>query len=100
MLKITTHNNSNGIVLKLEGRVVGPWAAELGAAWNQLASALGKQPLTVDLRDITFVDEDGMRILRLIYRDSRNTFQTASPLTASFAEMATQLSANEIQKGK
>ncbi len=54
--------------------------------------------MAVDLRDVTFVDEDGMRILRLIYRDSQNTFQTANPLTVSFAETAMRPFTNETQE--
>ncbi len=82
----------------LEGRIVGPWAAELGVAWKQLTPTLQGRPVEVDLRDVTFVDEDGMRILRQIYRESRNTFQTANPLTVSFAEMATNPAANESKE--
>ena len=40
MLRITVEEKSEAVVLKLEGRLAGPWAAELGRLWEEKAPAL------------------------------------------------------------
>jgi anti-anti-sigma regulatory factor len=96
-LRITVHNNPDSTVIKLEGRIAGPWADELGATWCELAITLNERLATVDLRDVTYVDANGMQILRRMYREKKPAFLTGSPLTESFAEQAKRNTANDIQ---
>jgi len=97
-LRITIDNNSNAAVVKLEGRVVGPWADELAAVWGELATKLDKRSATLDLRDVTYVDVSGMQVLRQICREKHPAILTASPLTESFAEQAQHNSTNDNQE--
>jgi anti-anti-sigma regulatory factor len=94
-LRITVHNNPDSTVIKLEGRIAGPWADELGATWCELAIPLNEKLAAVDLRDVTYVDANGMQILRQIYREKKPAFLTGSPLTESFAEQASRNTAND-----
>ena len=74
MLRITVEENSEAVVIKLEGRIAGPWAAELGRLWEEKAPAIAKKKLSLDLRETTFADAGGIRVLRAIYSQtgSRN----------------------------
>src|SRR5580700_10418057 len=52
MLRITNAEQK----LVLHGQLAGPWVAELKAAWDPSLRV-------VDLTEVTFVDEDGARVL-------------------------------------
>jgi anti-anti-sigma regulatory factor len=53
--------------LKLEGKLLGPWVGELETACRE-ALATGS-PVCLDLRDLTFVDTEGARLLASVIRD-------------------------------
>ncbi len=97
-LRITIENNPNAAFIKLEGRVVGPWAEELATVWGDLATTLDKCSATLDLRDVTYVDVSGMRVLRQICREKHPAILTGSPLTESFAEQAQRSTTNDNQE--
>ena len=63
MLKITRLEPArDGAVLKLEGRLVGPWVAEL----KEIAEAelAQERPLAFDVSEVSFVDRGGEELLR------------------------------------
>ncbi len=65
MFRITTVITDK-VVLKLEGRLVGPWVDEL---MKTVCEANGwSQPLEVDVADLTFVDKDGEMALSWLHR--------------------------------
>ncbi|MHB1856418.1 MAG: STAS domain-containing protein [Acidobacteriaceae bacterium] len=97
-LRITIQETPKSAVLKLEGRIVGPWADELGTVWREIAITPPERPVTLDLRDVTYVDASGMQILRQIYREKKPAFLTGSPLTESFAEQARRSTADSIEE--
>ena len=68
MLRITeVADGSPGTLLKLEGKLRGPWVEELaGAARRPITE--GKGPIRLDLLAVTFVDEAGVRLLRELMR--------------------------------
>jgi hypothetical protein len=65
MLKITIQPGAGEIRLRLEGRLAGPWVAELRQYWQ---SAVGENAAVVDLREVDFVDQDGQALLAEMYR--------------------------------
>lgn len=69
MLRISEIGDSNGhVLLKLEGRIVGPWVGELaGAAGRTLDTA---RTLKLDLADVSYVDREGVKLLLTL--ESRN----------------------------
>jgi anti-anti-sigma regulatory factor len=99
MLRITTHEDEQIMAIKLEGRVAGPWVAELIRAWTETAPKLIARKLSLDLRNITYVDAQGMRALREIYGQTGANLVTSTPWTQYLAEEVTRTSANPLQEG-
>ena len=66
MLRITIHETTETLTINLEGRVTGPFAAELQQAWDVAAQGLKARAVFVDLRNVLYVDEEGKRVLRAI----------------------------------
>ena len=65
MLKIVCgQTGKNSITLKLEGNVIGPWVQEVKReSENVLARGAA---LTLDLSDVSYVDREGLELLRAL----------------------------------
>jgi ABC-type transporter Mla MlaB component len=65
MLRITpTESGDSQIILRLEGRIAGPWVTEL---WNACEKALGDgKALVLNLADVSFLDNAGVNLLTKI----------------------------------
>jgi hypothetical protein len=85
-LRITLEENAETMVLKLEGRLAGPWVAELDRLWTQTSPEQGGRKLALDLRQMTYADAQGIEILRTIYRETRADLLTGTPWTQYLAE--------------
>ena len=59
MLRITTNETPETVVITLEGRIAGPWAAELSRVWVETAPRLASRKLSLDLRNVTYADVSG-----------------------------------------
>ena len=68
MLKITTLTKAESIVLRLEGRLGGPWVQELERCWDSVVGSTTNHLLTVDLSAVTYVDSDGKDLLKKIHK--------------------------------
>lgn len=68
MLKITTLTKTESTVLRLEGRLAGPWVQELERCWDSTVGTTTNHPLSVDLSAVTYVDSDGKDLLRKIHQ--------------------------------
>jgi hypothetical protein len=88
MLRISMNHETALATLKVEGRVVGPWAVELGKTWRGLWALSKKPTLQLDLRGVTYVDAIGARILREIVQATGAQVFADSPLTQYFANQA------------
>jgi len=66
MLRITIHNDKEATRLKIEGRLMGAWARELESCWRQATTAQPPPRVLVELTDVSFVDEEGGRLLKLM----------------------------------
>jgi ABC-type transporter Mla MlaB component len=76
MLKISEPSANNALTLKLEGRLIGPWVAELkNACERHLAT---RRSVHLDLADVTFADRTGLELL-LHLRAQGVTFLNCSP---------------------
>jgi hypothetical protein len=89
-LRITVEENAESMVIRLEGRIVGPWAAELDRLWSQTSPALAARPLSLDLRETTFADAGGIRALRAIYSQTEAEILTSTPWTQYLADEVTR----------
>jgi|HubBroStandDraft_1064217.scaffolds.fasta_scaffold19527_2 hypothetical protein len=79
MLRITIHETDDAMAIKLEGRIAGPWVAELGRAWAEAAPRLSSRKVLLDLCDVTYVDKHGEQALRSIYAQTGATLVTSAP---------------------
>jgi hypothetical protein len=88
-LRITVEENEEAMIIKLEGRVAGPWVAELDRLWEQASPTLGSRQLSLDLRETTYADAGGIRALQAIYSPTRAEILTSTPWTQYLAEEVT-----------
>ena len=63
MLKITTHVSDDSTKITLEGRLAGPWIDELERCWREAEQSAAGRQLIVDLRGVTFVEQEGKALL-------------------------------------
>lgn len=61
MLRISYSETDAGQQWTLCGQLAGPWVAELRSCWQRVQGA--GPGAVVDLSDVTFIDEDGERLL-------------------------------------
>lgn len=78
-LRITLQDDEKRMTITLEGRVVGPWAEELGRVWVEAAPRLGARKLVLDLRNVTYVDAGGKSALRTISSATGAELVTSTP---------------------
>jgi len=86
VLRITVEENPEAIILKLEGRLAGPWVEELDRVWNETAPTLQERKLSLDLRETTFADAGGIRILKAIYSQTGAAIVAGTPWTQYLAD--------------
>ena len=85
-LRISIQENDNTIGFALAGRLAGPWVAELERAWKDTAIRLAGKMLSLDVRDLTYSDASGKRVLREMFSCNRAEFITKSDWSQSLAE--------------
>jgi anti-anti-sigma regulatory factor len=85
MLRISIQNSADTATLKLEGKVIGPWAKELNRVWSDFKPSLGVKKLCLDLCGVTFVDKSGTRTLQKIFSRPGAEILADTPLTRYFA---------------
>lgn len=76
--------------MTLEGRVAGPWVAELNRVWKETAPQLKSRKLIIDLRNVTYADSAGTNALKEIYSQSHAKLIAASPWTEYLAKEITK----------
>jgi hypothetical protein len=85
VLRISIHDEADAATLKLEGKVIGPWARELNRVWSDFEPSLGLKKLCVDLCGVTFVDKSGTKTLQKIFRRTGAEILADTPLARYFA---------------
>ena len=63
MLKITITDSSDQQLWSLEGRLVGPWAAELKSRWKEARHVGDERSRIVELIEVTSIDRNGEAVL-------------------------------------
>lgn len=66
MLRIDTIETASAITLELHGRLTGPWVPLLEGLWRSTEKRLDGRTITVDLADLTAIDDAGRYLLRLM----------------------------------
>ena len=80
MLRITTQETQGTVRLLLEGKLSGPWVAELEQAFIGGKTASVGRSIVMDLSGLTGADAAGRQLLALI-QSERATLQNPSPLS-------------------
>jgi outer membrane protein TolC/ABC-type transporter Mla MlaB component len=68
MLRITPKEQDSRLTLALEGKLAGPWVAELAKVWSEWQERIPPGSTVVDLRMVSFVDEAGRGLLAELHR--------------------------------
>lgn len=63
MLRISIEEKTDAVVLRLEGRLIGPWVTDVERCWINIFATLGERSVQVDLSAVTFVDSAGGALL-------------------------------------
>ena len=63
MLRISIDALHDRTTIRLEGKLKGPWVEELNRAWSSICLPETRNPIQVDLRCVSFVDEHGRDLL-------------------------------------
>jgi anti-anti-sigma regulatory factor len=66
MLMINEQQREGAVVFKLAGALTGVWADELERCWRNATVSASAPRVLVDLTEVTFVDESGKELLRLM----------------------------------
>ena len=84
-LRITIQETKAEMEIRLEGRLAGPWAAELSRVWVETAPQLASRKLSIDLHNVTYADASGKQVLRTIYAQTKAMFVASTPWTQFLA---------------
>ncbi|HEX5227567.1 MAG TPA: TolC family protein [Bryobacteraceae bacterium] len=86
MLRIITQSDPEAITFLVAGKLVGEWARELEIFWKQAmqeaAASQDHRARIVDLSETLFIDEEGRRVLKELFREGA-FFRTACPMMES-----------------
>ena len=63
MLRITPKTQGTKLTLALEGKLAGPWVAELAQAWSETQGSTAARDTIIDLRLVWFIDAPGQALL-------------------------------------
>ena len=69
MLRITVDDNADPIVLRAEGKLRGPWVAELEKCWRSTAGSAAGKRIHLDLRGVMSVDQNAKTLLSEMVED-------------------------------
>ena len=90
MLRITIAETVEALEMKLEGRIAGPWAAELSRVWVETAPRIASRKLILDVSGVTYADASGTHTLGQIYSQTHAELLTGTLWTQSLAEQITR----------
>ncbi|OQW30523.1 MAG: hypothetical protein A4E19_09440 [Nitrospira sp. SG-bin1] len=76
MLRITRLDGPERTVLKLEGRLMGTWVHEL-ARYRESVECQEAGHLIVDLEGVTFIDEEGKKLLQQLWKQGAQLAATS-----------------------
>jgi len=85
MLKITLHDSADEFRFRLEGKLSGPWVAELRGCWQTASSTTQGRRSVLDLREVDFVDASGESLLSEMTR-AGVSLQVSTPFMRAVVE--------------
>ncbi len=85
MFKATVVEQSDEVVLKLEGTLSGLFVQELETCWTAMQAKVGRRSVLVDLSSMTFVNAPGKDLLAKMYASGAKLVGRG-PMTRSVVE--------------
>ena len=85
MLRITPLVAKEKAILRLEGKLRGPWVSELARVWKGVWRRTGLKRIRGELRALSFVDERGKDVLMTMRQDGAE-FVANDPLISALLE--------------
>jgi len=67
MLRISIHDESGSLTLRLAGKLAGPWVKELDKCWQATRDNSDKLVIRIDLSEVIFVDAEGRNLLAAMH---------------------------------
>jgi ABC-type transporter Mla MlaB component len=93
MLRIHIEHESEGVRLRLEGKLIQPWVDELVQTWVDLTTRLPRQtPIEVDLSAVSFVDARGKSLLASMLKGGCSMHGTGPFISALIEDVRSSLS--------
>lgn len=69
LLRIHIETRPQAVTLRLEGKLIEPWVAELVRVWMDLSHGPhAGQPVCIDLEEVSFVDARGRSMLAALWQ--------------------------------
>ena len=66
MLRITTEQDKDPVVMRLEGKLAGEWVDELKSSWKTVSEKHSPNTILLDLCNVSFIDPEGKELLRFM----------------------------------
>ena len=98
MLKISTIDGTDDIVLRIEGKLITPWTMELESVWQNVIDSLNARRLLLDIRNTTSIDAGGFECLARIAQGAKAGILADSPLTRQFADRVQQMKVSQKER--
>ena len=100
MLRMTLEKTGSGPIMKLEGRLVGPWVTELQQFWESIRGSEEHGNFRVDLKGVTSIDERGKALLRQLYQQDATLIAPGCWTKAIVEEITACTTYAERNKGR
>ena len=103
MLRITTEQKADKLILTVEGKLAGPWVPALEQSWREARDKSPDVLLKVNLSGVMFIDAAGKDLLRTIHREGGKLYAGGCLNQAIVREIAkekTEAETSEPEKKK
>lgn len=90
MLRIIIHDDPGALTFQLEGKLAGPWVAELEDCWLKVLVGRRRPGVRVDLTGVTFVDVAGRACLAGMHRQGAEFVVADCLMNAIVAEVTSE----------
>ena len=99
MLKITVEKGPEETRFSLEGKLIGPWVAELRRCWESgECICKGGGRIVLDLSEVDFVDPDGQLLLADMHRKGVKLV-ASTPLIRELVTEICRCGCDTVEKG-
>jgi hypothetical protein len=97
MLKISILDTGSHRRLVVEGKLIGPWVAELRNAWRKAIADLNGRELVIDVKCLTAITEDGENVLLELMREGAS-FRSSGVFTKQVLKRLARKVRRDVQE--